>query len=110
MQVEYYCDHRGRYPVFDYIHNLSSEIELNQITTHLRELERQGYRLHRPMAAMLRDGIYELRPGHNRILYGFVEGNIVLLHAFRKTRNNIHDRDIESLADPADFTYSDGVV
>lgn len=95
MDIEFYQDHRGKYPVRDYIDELSDKTELNQITAYLRYLKEQGFRLQRPVAAPLKEGIYELRPGHNRILYGFVNGAAVLLHALRKTRNEIPGRDID---------------
>lgn len=95
MDIEFYQDHRGKYPVRDYLEGLSNKIELSQINRYMLELKNQGYRLQRPIAAPLRDGVYELRPGHNRILYGFVNGVAVLLHALRKTRNEIPDRDID---------------
>lgn len=94
-EIEFYEDRRGYRPVQEYIDTLSSRTEINQIVAHMRELGKQGYRLQRPMAAPLRNGVYELRPGQNRILYGFDQGVIVLLHALRKKAREIPTRDID---------------
>jgi len=46
--------------------------------TYIAQLEMQGHDLRRPIADLLRDGIYELRPSYQgvnyRILYFFSEG------------------------------------
>ena len=74
---------------------LTNRIEINQIAVYMRELKSQGYRLQRPVSAPLRDGIHELRPGPNRILYGFNQGVAVLLHAFRKKTREVPVSDID---------------
>lgn len=57
----------------------------------MNHLRAEGHRLGRPIAAILRDGIYELRPSyqgvHYRILYGFVGQDAVLVsHGITKER------------------------
>ena len=94
MDVRLYEDHRGRWPVQEFIDDLSSRTEIDQILVHVRELGIQGHLLRRPVSAALGDGIYELRPGPNRILYGFDGGDAVLLHALRKKTREIPDEDI----------------
>ena len=96
MNIEFYEDHKGNRPVQEFIDHLTSRTEINQIAVHMRELKSQGYRLQRPMSAPLGDGIHELRPGPNRILYGFNQGVAVLLHAFRKKTRQTPNRDIET--------------
>lgn len=93
--IIFYEDHRGTKPVQEFLNELTSRTELNQITAYMRELRAQGFRLQRPWADFLRDDIYELRPGHNRILYGFCESKIILLHALRKKTREVPDRDID---------------
>jgi len=95
MEVVFYEDLRGYRPVQEFIDQLTHKTEINQIVAHVRELRAQGYRLQRPMAAPLRGGIYELRPGQNRILYGFREGVAVLLHVVRKKTMTTPSRDID---------------
>jgi phage-related protein len=56
---------------------------------YLLQLEALGRELRRPLAAPLRDGIYELRPScrgvHYRILYFFSGKNVVVVsHGIRK--------------------------
>ncbi len=79
----------------EFIDDLTQRTEINQIVVHMRELKSQGYRLQRPMSAPLRDGIHELRPGPDRILYGFNKGTAVLLHALRKKTRQTPSRDID---------------
>lgn len=56
-----------------------------------RDASSDGYELRRPIADMLRDGIYELRTRHGtvqyRILYFFHGQNVaVLAHSFTKEK------------------------
>ena len=56
---------------------------------YLSQLETHGHELRRPLADLLRDNIYELRPSyrgvHYRILYFFSGKNIVVVsHGLRK--------------------------
>ena len=95
MNIEFYEDQKGSRPAQEFIDNLKNRTEINQIAVHMRELKAQGYRLQRPMSAPLRDGIHELRPGPNRILYGFNQGAAVLLHALRKKTRETPSKDIE---------------
>lgn len=95
MDIEFYEDQKGSRPVQEFIDDLTNRTEVNQIAVHMRELKTQGYRLQRPMSAPLRDGIHELRPGPNRILYGFNKGVAVLLHALRKKTREMPSRDID---------------
>lgn len=94
MEIVFYEDLRGRRPVQEFIDQLSQRTELNQIAVYMRVLQEQGYRLQRPFAAPLGRGIYELRPGPHRILYGFYKGTLVLLHALRKKTSRVPDHDI----------------
>jgi phage-related protein len=95
MEVLFDEDPRGHRPVQEFIDRLTHKTEINQVVAHVRELKSQGYRLQRPLAAPLRSGVYELRPGQNRILYAYVGGAVVLLHAFRKKTMIVPDREIE---------------
>lgn len=56
---------------------------------YLSRLEAQGHELRRPLADLLRDGIYELRPSyqgvHYRILYFFSGKSVVVVpHGLKK--------------------------
>ena len=48
-------------------------------------LETLGTRIGEPYTKHLEDGIWELRPGRNRVLFFFFRnGTFILLHVFRK--------------------------
>jgi hypothetical protein len=66
---------------------------------YILALAEHGHELRRPMADLLRDGIYELRPKkgrvHYRILYGFHGSHVaVLLHGTTK-ESALAPRDID---------------
>lgn len=51
--------------------------------------------MRRPMVDYLRDGIYELRPKHNRIFYFFYLGeSAVLVYAIKKKTEKIPENDL----------------
>ena len=53
-------------------------------------------RLNENITKHLEDGIWELRPGNNRVFYFFYENNtFVLLHQFRKKSQKTPKREIE---------------
>lgn len=92
--VYYYIDKRGRNPVREFIDNLPLK-EQAKIFAYITELRSQGHRLLRPMAGYLENGVYELRPGGNRIFYFFfLRENAVLVHAIRKQTNRIPREDL----------------
>lgn len=92
--VSYFVDKRGYVPVKEFINTFSPK-EKAKIFAYIEELKEQGYSLHRPMAAYLGEGIYELRPKNNRIFYFFyLRDNIVLLHAIRKKTDRIPEGDL----------------
>ena len=79
-----------------------------------------GHELRRPLADILRDGIYELRASHRRvqyrILYFFHGRNIAIIaHSIVKEDSAVPDADINRaiarqqlfIADPATHTYTE---
>ena len=95
MDIYYFVDQRGRNPVKEFIHGLPFN-EQKKVYAYIDELRRQGHNLRRPMADYLRDGIYELRPKTNRVLYFFFLTNgVVLVHAIRKKTGKIPEQDME---------------
>lgn len=92
-EVVFYEDARGRNPVNAFFQSLEkkapnnkdAKIQLKQFTYQLDYLEKQGTRASSNIVKSLQDGIWELRPGKNRILLASWQGNkFVLLHQFRK--------------------------
>ncbi len=94
MDIYYFVDPRGHNPVKEFIHGLPAK-EQEKVYAYIDELRWQGHNLRRPMADYLRDGIYELRPKANRVLYFFFLTNgVVLVHAIRKKTDKIPEHDL----------------
>jgi phage-related protein len=94
MDIYYFVDQRGHNPVKEFIHGLPFK-EQEKIYAYIDELRQQGHNLRRPMADYLRDGIYELRPKTNRVLYFFfLTSGVVLVHAIRKKTDKIPEQDL----------------
>jgi phage-related protein len=93
-EVRFYIDDRGRQPVRDFIDAQPLKDQV-KILAYLEELKKQGHNLRRPVADYLGEGIYELRPKHNRIFYFFFsKGCVVLLHALRRRTDKIPTDDL----------------
>lgn len=78
----------------DFIKGLNPKKDIPYIENAMGQLEEHGYNLHRPHAAPLEDGIYELRiktiNGKFRILYFFFENNkIVMTNGFKKKQGPV---------------------
>ena len=77
-------------PILDWLKKVSPKVQ-DKCFAYLSQLEAHGYELRRPLADLLRDGVYELRPSyqgvHYRILYFFSGRNVVVVsHAVQKER------------------------
>src|SRR5437870_3242210 len=68
--------------VRDWLRKLPTKAQ-KKCLTYIAQLEMQGHDLRRPVADLLRDGIYELRPSYHgvnyRILYFFSGKDVVVL-------------------------------
>ncbi len=83
----------------------------------LERLEQLGYELRRPESDSLRDGIHELRLKkgrvHYRILYAFVDQNVVLLSHGCTKEDEVPNKEIDKailnrknyLSNPSIHTY-----
>lgn len=92
--IYYFVDKDGDKPVKEFIDSLTVK-EQAKVYAYINELKRQGNNLRRPTADYLRDGIYELRPKHNRIFYFFYLGeSAVLAHAVKKKTEKILENDL----------------
>ena len=104
-EVSHYKDRNGRSPIKDYIDRLNnlaakgdkdSHIKAGQIAAHIVRLERLGHRIREPYAKNLGNGLWELRPIRDRILYAAWENNsFILLHIFKKDTQKTPKREIE---------------
>jgi phage-related protein len=88
-RVIYYDDRRGREPVGRYLQSMLRQGERSAIATFRRRvemLEEHGAALPRPFADIIdrRLRLFELRFGNFRAAYFEHDGDLVLLHAWRK--------------------------
>jgi len=63
-EVVFYRDDDGTVPVLDWLGGLSLKARLKCLV-RIERLRELGYRLRRPEAGLLRDGVYELRVSLN---------------------------------------------
>jgi phage-related protein len=97
FKVLFFADHKGFYPVQQYIRNLTAQ-EQDKVFAAIQRLEEEGYRLRRPTADSIggKTGLYELRPARHRILYYFQDRKyVILLHAFLKRTDEIPQKEID---------------
>ena len=111
--VEFYENAKGESDVWDFLEELRIKAETNkdariqykQISFYIQLLQDNGTRLPDNITKHIDDGIWELRPGSNRVLYFFFKNNtFVLLHHFRKKTQKTHRPEIEKAkTERADF-------
>ena len=101
--VEFYETRDGQCPVWEFLENLriksasnkDARIRHKQASLYIELLQQNGTRLNDNITKHLEDGIWELRPGNNRVFYFFYENNtFVLLHQFRKKSQKTPKREI----------------
>ena len=93
MDVIIYENENGKSELLDFLKDLESKskkdknarIQYKQIVYYIELLKNNFGKLPTNIAKHIDDGIWELRPGNNRIFYfTHLEKEIVLLHLFRK--------------------------
>lgn len=91
--IEFYENADGISELWDFLEDLrikasknkDARIQYRQISLYIQLLQDNGTRLNDQITKYIEDGIWELRPGNNRIFYFFYEDStFVLLHQFRK--------------------------
>ena len=101
-EVNVYQDKDGKVPLWDWMDSLPRKI-VDKFTQRFTLLESMGNELRRPVAAFLRDGIYEIRVDrgrvHYRVLYGFVGKNIVLLSHGCTKKKEVPSKEIDLAID-----------
>ena len=76
--------------------NKDARIQFKQAIQYIQFLADHGTRLGENITKHLVENIWELRPGHNRVLFFYYENNtFVLLHHFRKKTLKTPKREIE---------------
>lgn len=102
--VEFYETADGRSELWDFLEELrmkaatnkDARIQHKQISLYIQLLQDNGTHLNENITKHLEDGIWELRPGNNRVFYFFFENDtFVLLHHFRKKSQKTPKREIE---------------
>ena len=91
--VEFYETQDGECQVWDFLEGLrlkaatnkDARIQHKQASLYIELLQQNGTRMNENITKHLEDGIWELRPGNNRVFYFFFQNDtFVLLHQFRK--------------------------
>lgn len=73
-----------------------SRIELKQIMFYIELLKHSGTRIGDNITKHIDGGIWELRPGNNRIFFfGWKGDKLVLLHHFKKKTNKTPQQEVE---------------
>lgn len=102
--VEFYETEDDNCPVWEFLESLrlkaasnkDARIQFKQVSLYIELLQQNGTRMNENITKHLEDGIWELRPGNNRVLYFFFkEDTYVLLHQFRKKTQKTPRREIE---------------
>lgn len=102
--VEFYETQDGKSQIWEFLEELrikaatskDARIQYKQASLYIELLQQNGTRLNENITKHLEDGIWELRPGNNRVFYFFFQDNtFVLLHQFRKKTQKTPKREIE---------------
>ena len=103
-KIEFYETQNGESELWNFLENLRQKsttnkdlrIQYKQMMFYIELLQNNGTRLGENITKHLDDGIWELRPGNNRVFYFFMEEDtFVLLHHFRKKSQKTPRREIE---------------
>lgn len=102
--IQFYEDLNGKSELWDFLEELrmkastskDARIQYKQISLYIQLLQDNGTRLPENITKHLEDGIWELRPGNNRVFYFFYKDNtFVLLHQFRKKSQKTPKRELK---------------
>ena len=103
-EIEFYETEDGKRPIWDFLEalrlkaptNKDARIQHKQASLYIELLQQNGTHMNAEITKHLDDGIWELRPGNNRVFYFFYQNDTyVLLHQFRKKSQKTPKREIE---------------
>ena len=103
-EIEFYETEDGTCPIWDFLEalrlkaptNKDARIQHKQASLYIELLQQNGTHMNAEITKHLDDGIWELRPGNNRVFYFFYQNDTyVLLHQFRKKSQKTPKREIE---------------
>ncbi len=109
--VEFYEKSDGKSDIWDFLEELRAKsdknkdarIQYKQISLCIELLQSKGTYLPDNITKFIDDGIWELRPGHNRIFYFYYDNNtFVLLHCFRKKSQKTPSAEIQKAKNERD--------
>ena len=86
-RVEFYETEDGDSQIWDFLEDLrlkaavskDARIQHKQASLYIELLKQNGTRLNENITKHIEDGIWELRPGNNRVFYFFFRDNIYVL-------------------------------
>jgi phage-related protein len=112
-EIEFFEKENGHCPVEEFLDGLSPKKDLPYIDNAMNQLEELGYKLRRPQAAPLQDGIYELRVktinGKFRFLYFFYDRNkIIITHGIKKKTGSVPQPELDHALEYRSIYYSNG--
>ena len=102
--VQFYETQDGKSQIWEFLEDLrikaatskDARIQHKQASLYIELLQQNGTHLNENITKHLEDGIWELRPGNNRVFYFFFQDStFVLLHQFRKKTQKTPKREIE---------------
>lgn len=102
--IQFYEDSSGKSELWEFLEELrvkaatskDARIQYKQISLYIQLLQDNGTMLPENITKHLDDGIWELRPGSNRVFYFFYQDNtFVLLHQFRKKSQKTPQRELK---------------
>lgn len=103
-EVEIYTDENGKSELADWIAALKrrkdrgvkeARIQFEQVIYCIERIRVDGTFVPEEIAKHIDEGIWELRPGYNRVMFfHFRNGQFILLNHFRKTTNETPAREI----------------
>ena len=102
--VEFYETQNGECQIWDFLEGLrikavsnkDARIQHKQVSLCIELFQQNGTHMNENITKHLEDGIWELRPGNNRVFYFFFKNDtFVLLHQFRKKSQKTPKREIE---------------
>lgn len=102
--IEFYEKSNGESEIWEFLESLRKKastnkdacIQYKQTVLYIQLLQDNGTRLPENVTKHLGDGIWELRPGNNRVFYFYFNNDtFVLLHQFRKKWQKTPRREID---------------
>lgn len=102
--IEFYEKANGETELWEFLEELrkksstskDARIQYKQISLYIQLLQDNGTRLQENITKHIDDGIWELRPGSNRVFYFFFKDDtFVLLHHFHKKSQKTPRKEIE---------------